>query len=190
MIRIWPFNTSRSAVYTVHEPPEAEGALGERAERLVFVADGFSWMAALFGPFYLAFKREWIALAVYVAALVTLVNVLRLGGTEDHWISWVLLLLNVILGFEMSDIRRRSLTRAGWSELGTVTGAAVEDAERRFFDGWLAGQPSPAAAAETAAAPETPSPPPPHAVPHHEAVSRADSLLRRLSSRLPRKSPT
>ena len=187
MIRIWPFSANRSAAYTVHEPPEIEGTLPERAERLVFVADGFSWMAALFGPFYLAVKREWIALALYVAALVTLVNVLNLAGMEEQWISWSLLLLNVILGFEMSDIRRRSLRRAGWSELGTVTGDAVEDAERRFFDGWLAAAPPSGETGEGAEAPASP-PGPSHAAPHHDAVSRADTLLRRLSSRFPRKS--
>lgn len=187
MIRIWPFSANRSAAYTVHEPPEIEGTLPERAERLVFVADGFSWMAALFGPFYLAVKREWIALALYVAALVTLVNVLNLAGMEEQWISWSLLLLNVILGFEMSDIRRRSLRRAGWSELGTVTGDAVEDAERRFFDGWLAAA-SPSG--DTGEGPEAPASPsgPAHAASHHDSVSRADTLLRRLSSRFPRKS--
>ena len=36
--------------FTVHEPPNPPADRIERADKLVFVKDGFSWMAALFAP--------------------------------------------------------------------------------------------------------------------------------------------
>ena len=39
--------------FTVHEPPSPPPDRLERAESLVFVKDGFSWTAALFGPVWL-----------------------------------------------------------------------------------------------------------------------------------------
>lgn len=186
MIRIWPFNRgTASTMYTVYEPAENVGSPLERAERLVFIADGFSWRAALFGPLYLAMKREWVGLAIYIAAAVTLVNVMRLGGAESQWITWALLLLNVVTGFEASAARRASLARAGWHEAGTVSGDTAEEAERRFFTAWL-----PTVAADPSAPAPYPTAYAPAATPHHDSVSRAESLLHRLSSRLTGKSAT
>lgn len=185
MARIWPFNRgTTSTVYTVYEPAENVGSSLERAERLVFIADGFSWRAALFGPLYLAVKREWVGLAIYVAVAVTVVNGMRLAGAESQWVTWALILLNVITGFEASTARRASLARAGWREIGTVSASTAEDAERRFFTAWL-----PTAAVDPSApAPPYAAPSAPAATPHHDAVSRAESLLHRLSSRLTGKS--
>lgn len=183
MIRIWPFGVSHSTAYSVHEPPENEGTPLERAENLVFVAEGFSWAAALFGPIYLAIKRQWIALAVYLAGIVTLVNVLNLAAAPQHWISWACLLFNVILGFEMSNIHRSSLSRAGWRDLGTVSGISAEEAERRFFATWLAAAPTPAEVQTSGAATSFSA-----TTPGQASVSEAHSLLHRLSSRLTRKS--
>lgn len=189
MARIWPFSrASGSRVYTVYEPPGNAGTPLQRAERLVFVAEGFSWRAAFFGPLYLAVKREWVGLAIYVAVAVTVVNVLRQAGAEPQWISWAILILNVITGFELSSVQRASLARAGWRELGSVSGGTPEEAERRFFAAWLE-----TVAAEKASAPPyhpTAFAPAASGMPHHESVSRAESLLNRLSSRLTRKSAT
>ena len=48
-----------------------------------------------------------------------------------------MLILNVIVGLEMSELRRWSLSAAGWREIATVNAAGQDDAERRFFESWL-----------------------------------------------------
>ena len=187
MIRIWPFGSpSGSKAYSVYEPADNAGLPLERAERLVFVAEGFSWRALFFGPLYLAMKREWVGLLMYVAAAVALVHTLQVIETGSQWITWGFILLNVITGFEAASVQRASLARAGWKELGSVGGSSLEEAERRFFMAWL-----PTLGVAEAAVPQPFSPAPASAVaaPHHESVSRAETLLRRLSSRLIRKSP-
>ena len=53
------------AVYTVHEPP-LRGAPAPDPERFVFVRDGFSFWALLFGPLWMLRHRMWLVLLGYV----------------------------------------------------------------------------------------------------------------------------
>lgn len=140
---IWPFNgMARLSAFTVHEPPDVAGGRIERAESLLFVRDGFSWRAALLSPLYLLVRGEWLALAAYAAAATLLIVGLNLFGANPGWIVWMFVLLNVVTGFEGSELQRWALARKGWREVGTVSGAGREEAERRFFEAWLASLPS------------------------------------------------
>lgn len=107
-------------VYTVHMPPEA--AAGEAAPLLL--AEGFSWPAFLFGPFWLAARRLWLpALAWLVLALLA------------AWLSpWLALGLALLLGFEAQDLHRRALGRAGWREQGVVAAPDAARATQRLVD--------------------------------------------------------
>ncbi len=60
--------------FTVHEPPNPPADRIERADRLVFVKDGFSWMAALFAPLWMLVHRLWWALLGYIVAIVALLT--------------------------------------------------------------------------------------------------------------------
>jgi hypothetical protein len=127
---------SRSAAYTIHEPPGTPASKEELAESLVFVRDGFSWSAAIFSPFYLLFRGEWRALAVYLVIATALAALMQALGAQPDWIGWAMLILNVIFGLEMSELRRWSLSAAGWREIATVNAAGQDEAERRFFESW------------------------------------------------------
>jgi hypothetical protein len=113
---------------TVHEPPDTPSDRIDRAEGLVFVKDGFSWMAALFTPIWLIVYRLWWPLLGYVVASVSLGSLATLA-------------VHLLIGFEADTLRRWSLGRRGWRTLGTVTGRTAEECERRFFDNWLPAQP-------------------------------------------------
>jgi len=128
------------AVYTVFEPPARTGNAAERAERIVFIRDGFSWSAFLFGPVWLLWRRLWLVLVLY-AALTTLVYVgLRYAGVGAVGQGLVGFLIALLVGVEAATLRRFTLARKGWRELGIVIGDDLESAERRFFDAWVAGQ--------------------------------------------------
>ncbi|MDP1639902.1 MAG: DUF2628 domain-containing protein, partial [Hyphomicrobium sp.] len=51
--------------YSVHVPPNVSANRLESAEQLVFVKDGFSWLAALVPPLWLLWKRMWLELAIF-----------------------------------------------------------------------------------------------------------------------------
>lgn len=133
--------------YTVHEPPEAPADRLDRAESLVFIKDGFTWTAALFGPFWLAAHRLWLALLGYLIVYGLLHALVWMLGTGQNALSYALLALGVILGFEADTLRRWTLGRAGWRMVGSVNGRNAEDCERRFFEAWLPSQPYVAARA-------------------------------------------
>jgi Protein of unknown function (DUF2628) len=123
------------AVYTVHEPPLGAGAAPE-PERFVFVRDGFSFWALLFGPLWMLRHRMWLALLGYGVVVTALALVLRLHASATvGMIVWALLAL--LLGFEAGTLRRLTLGRRGFRNIGIVVGDDLELAERRFFDAWV-----------------------------------------------------
>lgn len=167
----WLFRgMGRVAAFTVHEPPKPAGTKLERAEQLLFVRDGFSWRALLFGPFYFLFRAEWLSLVLYIIVAIALSVLLRLFSAGNEWTGWMMLLLNVIAGFEATDLKRWSLARRGWREIAAVGGRDQDDAERRFFEDWLPTASSGGAAFDTPA--------------DGDMASRIEAATRRLSDRL------
>jgi hypothetical protein len=128
-------------VYTVHEEPNPPADRLDRAENLRFVRDGFSWGALLFGPLWLIAKARWLELVGYIVVTIAILGLIKAFGGGEHAPALALMALNAILAFEASTLERLSLERAGWQEIGTVTGRDLFECERRFFESWLAGQP-------------------------------------------------
>lgn len=128
-------------VYTVHEQPYPPADRIDRAEALKFVRDGFSWGALLFGPLWLIAKARWSELAIYIAAIAIIIGLAKMFGGGQNALSLAILALNAILAFEASALERLTLDRAGWQEIGTVSGRDAAECERRFFETWLPNQP-------------------------------------------------
>jgi hypothetical protein len=133
------------AVYTVHEPPLRAGATAApEPERFVFVRDGFSFWALLFGPLWMLRHRMWLVLLGYGVVVTALSFVLHLHASATvGTIVWTLLAL--LLGFEAGTLRRFTLGRRSFRNIGIVVGDDLELAERRFFDAWVRKDSAPAA---------------------------------------------
>ena len=127
--------------YTIHEQPDPAADRIDRAERLVFVKDGFSWAAALFAPIWLIVHRLWWPLVGYVAISAVFEIAQNIGSFDQRWLGLAGLALHLLIGFEADTLRRWGLERRGWRTVGTVTGASAAECERRFFDAWLPTQP-------------------------------------------------
>jgi hypothetical protein len=148
------------AVYTVHEPPLKAGATSApEPERFIFVRDGFSFWALLFGPLWMLRYRMWLVLLGYGAVVAVLAVVVHLHASAAVGpMVWALLAL--LLGFEAGTLRRFTLGRRGCRNIGVVVGDDLELAERRFFDAWIRRDTSAPAAAggAPALAPRMPRP--------------------------------
>ena len=127
--------------FTVHEPPNAPSDRVDRAESLVFIKDGFSWGAALFGPVWMLFNRLWWPLLAYIVAYAGIEAVRLTAIIDRRWIGLCLIALNLLLAFEGDTLRRWALERRGWRLLGATNGRSRSECERRFFEAWLPAQP-------------------------------------------------
>lgn len=124
------------AVYTVHEPlPRKEEASAD-PERFAFVRDGFYFWAFVLGPLWMLWRRLWLVTLLYFVVSIGLqAGLWALGASETvRVVVWLLLAL--LIGFEAGTLRRWTLTRRGWKNLGVVVGEDLETAERRFFAAW------------------------------------------------------
>jgi hypothetical protein len=125
------------AIYTVHEPPQkAEGSAPD-PERFVFVRDGFSFWAFVLAPLWMLRHRMWLVFLGYVLVTIALQVVLSLIGASATVTFVVSLLLALLIGFEAATLRRFTLGRRRWVNVGIVVGDDIETAERRFFDAWF-----------------------------------------------------
>jgi hypothetical protein len=138
------------SVYTVHEPPPRKGEASTAPDRFRFVRDGFYFWAFLLGPLWLLWNRLWLVTVLYLIAVTALeAGLWALNAPNTvQFIVWFLVAL--LVGFEAGSLRRWTLTRRGWKNLGIVVGDDIETAERRFFAAWASPMPQAPAAAPSA----------------------------------------
>jgi hypothetical protein len=151
------------SIYTVHEPPPKADAGEPDPERFVFVRDGFSFWAFLLAPLWMLRHRMWLVFLGYVIVTVALQVGLRLIGASTTVIMLAGALVSLLIGFEAASLRRFTLWRRRWKNVGIVVGDDVESAERRFFDAWMnrpRANPSSASAEPRAASALAPAVPP------------------------------
>lgn len=127
------------SIYTVHEPPAKADQSQPDPERFVFVRDGFSFWAFLLAPLWMLRHRLWLVLLGYVIVIVALQVGLRLIGASATVMVVAGALVSLLVGFEAATLRRFTLGRRRWKNVGIVVGDDVESAERRFFDAWMSG---------------------------------------------------
>ena len=125
------------AVYTVHEPPLKRDQTVPDPERFVFVRDGFAFWAFLLAPLWMLRHCMWLVFTGYILVTVALQIVLGMIGASSAVMAVVGLLIAWLVGLEAATLRRFTLGRRGWRNVGIVVGDDVDAVERRFFDAWF-----------------------------------------------------
>jgi len=125
------------AVYTVHEPPPKSDGQTSDPERFEFVRDGFSLWAFVFGPLWMLRHRMWLVLLGYIGVSATLEVVFSLLNTGAGARLVAGFFLALLIGVESATLRRFTLGRRRWINLGVIVADDLEAAERRFFDVWV-----------------------------------------------------
>ncbi|MDP3898431.1 MAG: DUF2628 domain-containing protein [Mesorhizobium sp.] len=127
------------ASFVVMEAPAATD--GDRA--VVYVRDGFHFLAFLVPPLWLLWHRLWIEAALAFAlmlALSALGSVAGVGGAAPT----LSLLVSIYAGLEGSALRIAALRRRGWREFGVVDADNRDEAEiKHLYAGDMAGAPEP-----------------------------------------------
>lgn len=123
------------AVYTVHIPPASPGEI-PLPERIVFLRDGFSTPAFLFGPFWLAWRRAWLLCVLWTVLLAALVLGGAALGLHGPALSALELVASLALGLEGTRLVAWSLARRGYAESVILVADGIDEAEDVFFASW------------------------------------------------------
>lgn len=140
-MRNWLFYAPRGARQTM-----------EDAEAFVTVREGFSKAAFFLAPFWLAARRCWLALAMWLAAMAAAVAIVAVADVRGAGAVILLLLPNAAIGLENAWVRARSLERRGYTLAGAVMARSRDEAEVLFFHDWLTERPAEAPAPAPASA--------------------------------------
>ena len=117
------------ATFSVFLPPGAQ----LRPDKIVFLRDGFSIPALLFGPFWLMWKRAWLPAAAIMVILLLLPFLAKLIGASPFLAVFLGLAIAIWLGFEGRQIQGWSLKRRGYVEGDIVVAENEEEAEEVYF---------------------------------------------------------
>lgn len=123
--------------YTVHHPAKSPAEIVHHCEATEFVKDGFCWPGLLVPPVWMLSRHLWLGFAGYIATVVVLLVIASTLALSDQMFLLLVILLNVVVGFEGNNIRRWTLRWRGLSDVGVVIEKPLVDAERRFFQGLL-----------------------------------------------------
>lgn len=123
--------------YTVHEPELEVASFTAEAERVVFVPEGFSWLAAIFPVPWMIVYRMWYELAAFVALTIVVGSIASVLGASQTTIAVANFLIAIVFGLEAQDLRRWWLERNGYRLVAVVSGSNRDEAERKFFAAWL-----------------------------------------------------
>jgi hypothetical protein len=151
-------------VYSVYEPPSQVTNVVERADKLAFVKEGFSWPALFVPLLWVLYQRMWIEFVVLALVYVALQVAFGSEAQGQALAAWASFAVSVLFAFEANDLRAAALERKGYRLAGVTSGRDRTEAERSFFTAWLPQQTSaprapsrsPEARRENEALPATP----------------------------------
>ena len=120
----------RTKIYTVHVKAGEPRAL----EAPIFVCEGFSFWAFMFGPVWAIYHRLWL-----VALVLFAVAALFGAASEKQWLdepslAVLQIAIGVIVGYHAHDWRRAKLAKRGYIMTDVVASDALLRAQQRFFD--------------------------------------------------------
>ena len=107
---------------------------------VVFIKDGFSWLAFLIPVFWMLWHRLWLPLAAYVSAVALVAVAGYLLPLPDGLTASIGLLANFFMGLEGNNFRRKALAKRGYEEVADIVAQNNEEASFRFFATQLSDQ--------------------------------------------------
>lgn len=122
------------ATYMVYVPMDI-GDPVRRADRTIFVRDGFSRAAFVFGPLYLLYRRLWLAAIGWLVVATALAFGVHALNLAPGAVAALFGLLALLTGYEAGTMRQAGLRRRGYAFAALLAGLPRPQAERAFFAG-------------------------------------------------------
>ena len=101
----------------------------------VFVREGFSWPAFIFGPIWALWFGMWKTAILLLVLSIVVSGILVVVGITEAGELAVTLALQTLMGLWGNDWRRYVLVRSDYLERAVVSGRKLADAEHHYFAG-------------------------------------------------------
>jgi len=124
--------------YTVHEREDESGDISDRADKILFVKEGYAWIALVMPILWLLYHGMWLVLAGFVALMVAFQTVFSVSGIGEIVAGPATFVISALFALLANDLRRWTLGLRGYSLIEPVSGRDLEECETRFFTDWLA----------------------------------------------------
>lgn len=118
-------------LYTVHARSWSASGDGDA----VFVREGFSWLAFVFGPLWALWFGMWKSAIVLFLVSVGVSGVVVVVGMTNASELSVTLGFQAAVGLWANDWRRYVLARRDYTERAVIGGRNLSDAEHHYFAG-------------------------------------------------------
>ena len=118
-------------------------------ETAELVHEGVTIAAYAVPVLWMLYHRMWTPALLLVFAQLAVTGLLGAVGASELLTAAASLGINLVVGLNASDLRRLALDWRDYEEVATVSGRNLQDAERRFFDGYgavIPARPEPTAA--------------------------------------------
>jgi hypothetical protein len=116
-------------LYTVHQGPSPAG----RGDDVVFIRDGFSWLALIVPPLWALYRALWLVVAGIAVLALAINGLAQWTAASSSAMVAVILAAVLLFAFEANDLWRWTLRRRGFRDVAIVAGRSLADAELRFF---------------------------------------------------------
>lgn len=123
--------------YLVYAPEPDNRAVVEQAADFKFLKEGYSILAALFGPFWLVAKQLWIEAAIYFVGLGSLLGALGFFGLNEIGATLFYFITSALFAIFARDIEAWHLERGGYRMVSIVTGKTYAECEEKYFTSLL-----------------------------------------------------
>ena len=120
-------------IFTVHINTNDDHTL----ENMHFIAEGFSFTAAIFQQFWFLYHRAWSTALAIMIVVTALALMLQYDFFSVYEVTLIQLAIFLYLGFEAQDLRRAILRKKGFRLIGIVAAKNENEAKIRFLDGYL-----------------------------------------------------
>ncbi|WP_181409763.1 DUF2628 domain-containing protein [Martelella alba] len=118
--------------------PPGQGA--EKApEKTVFLRDGFSFWALVFGPFWLLFQRVWLAGVITLIVSVLLGIAGDMGGF-DIASGLFSVALNIFIALEARGFKAHAMEKRGFRLDAVIVADDLDEAEELYFAGFAGAE--------------------------------------------------
>ncbi len=119
--------------YTVHFPKGTTASTHDALLNTTLIADGFSWGAFFFGPFWFFWNRLWLAGFLVLGAITILSVLFSLLEVHEGVASIINLLIMILQGLEANTLKRWTFECKGRPIAGFVTGQDDSEAEAKMI---------------------------------------------------------